>query len=170
MNTSLRPSVFFGSPAKAAGVFLLLAATAVGAQTPAPAAKPAAAAAAKPVATATVYKSPTCGCCAKWNEHMRTSGFAVTSNDEPDMAAVKDKHGVPQKLRSCHTALVGGYVIEGHVPADVIRKLLRERPAVVGIAAPGMPNGSPGMEGPTKDTYQILTFDKTGATTVYATR
>ena len=118
----------------------------------------------------TVYKSASCGCCAKWVDHLRANGFAPSVHDEENMDAIKDEMGVPKHLRSCHTALVGGYVIEGHVPADVIRKLLRERPAVVGIAAPGMPNGSPGMEGPTKDTYQILTFDKTGATTVYATR
>jgi hypothetical protein len=117
-----------------------------------------------------VYKSPTCGCCAKWNEHMKANGFAVTSNDMPDMASIKDKNGVPAPLRSCHTAIVGGYVIEGHVPADVIKKLLRERPQVAGIAVPGMPMGSPGMEGPTKDTYQVVSFDKKGATTVYATR
>jgi hypothetical protein len=118
----------------------------------------------------TVYKSPTCGCCAKRNEHMKANGFAVTSNDMPDMASIKDKNGVPAPLRSCHTAIVGGYVIEGHVPADVIKKLLRERPQVAGIAVPGMPMGSPGMEGPTKDTYQVVSFDKKGATTVYATR
>lgn len=141
---------------------LLLSASSIGAaQTP-----PAAAA---PVA---VYKSATCGCCAKWNDHMRTAGFTVNSTDLPDVAAVKDKHGVPAALRSCHTAIVGGYVIEGHVPADVIKKLLRERPAVVGIAAPGMPTGSPGMEveGRPADSYNVMSFDKSGATKVYASR
>jgi hypothetical protein len=139
---------------------LLLAASSIGAaQTP-----PAAAA---PVA---VYKSATCGCCAKWNDHMRTAGFTVNSTDLPDVAPVKDKHGVPAPLRSCHTAVVGGYVIEGHVPADVIKKLLRERPAVVGIAVPGMPMGSPGMEGPRADSYNVVSFDKSGATKVYASR
>jgi hypothetical protein len=125
-----------------------------------------------PTYPVTVYKSPTCGCCAKWNEHMRANGFAVTSNDLPDVAPLKDQHGVPVQTRSCHTALVGGYIVEGHVPADVIKKLLRERPAVVGIAAPGMPMGSPGMEMPDgrKDTYQIVAFDKQGKTSVYATR
>jgi hypothetical protein len=119
-----------------------------------------------------VYKSATCGCCAKWNDHMKAAGFAVTSTDLPDVTPVKDKNGVPVNARSCHTALVGGYVVEGHVPADVIKKLLRERPAVVGIAAPGMPAGSPGMEMPDgrKDTYQIIAFDKAGKTSVYATR
>ena len=120
----------------------------------------------------TVYKSATCGCCAKWNDHMKAAGFAVTSNDLPDVAPIKDKHGVPPQTRSCHTALVGGYVVEGHVPADVIKKLLRERPAIAGIAAPGMPVGSPGMEMPDgrKDSYQIVAFDKQGKTSVYATR
>jgi hypothetical protein len=116
----------------------------------------------------TVYKSLTCGCCGKWNEHMRTNGFAVTNNDLTDVTPIKDKHGVPTALRSCHTALVGGYIVEGHVPADVIRKLLRERPAIAGIAVPGMPMGSPGMEGPRQDAYDIIAFDKAGKTSVYA--
>jgi hypothetical protein len=142
-------------------VVLLLAASSVGAaaQTPPPAPAPVA-----------VYKSATCGCCAKWNDHMRTAGFTVTSTDLPDVAVVKDKHGVPAPLRSCHTAIVGGYVVEGHVPADVIKKLLRERPNVVGIAVPGMPSGSPGMEGGRVDKYDVVTFDKSGATKVYASR
>jgi len=117
-----------------------------------------------------VYKSATCGCCAKWNDHMRTAGFTVNSTDLHDVAPVKDKHGVPANMRSCHTAVVGGYVIEGHVPADVIKKLLRERPDVVGIAVPGMPMGSPGMEGPRVDSYNVMSFDKSGATKVYASR
>jgi hypothetical protein len=128
-------------------------------QTPAPARTP-----------ITVYKSATCGCCANWNDHLRANGFAVTSHDLPDVNVVKDKHGVPQTLRSCHTALVGRYVVEGHVPADLIRKLMRERPAVAGLAVPGMPMGSHGMEGPRTDRYQVLTFDKAGETTVFATR
>jgi hypothetical protein len=133
---------------------LLLAASSIGAaQTP-----PAAAA---PVA---VYKSATCGCCAKWNDHMRTAGFTVNSTDLPDVAPVKDKHGVPAPLRSCHTAVVGGYVIEGHVPADVIKKLLRERPAIVGVAVPGMPMGSPGMEhDEMKEPYQTVLFGDGGS-------
>jgi hypothetical protein len=119
-----------------------------------------------------VYKSPTCGCCAKWNDHMRAAGFTVTSTDVADVAPTKDQNGVPANLRSCHTALVGGFVVEGHVPADVVRKLLRERPAIAGIAVPGMPAGSPGMEMPDgrKDVYQIVAFDKQGKTSVYATR
>jgi hypothetical protein len=118
----------------------------------------------------TVYKSPTCGCCGKWVEHMRANGFEVTVTDMPDVAPIKDKEGVPTALRSCHTALVGSYAIEGHVPADVVKKLLKEKPAAAGIAVPGMPMGSPGMEGATKDTYNIVLFDKAGKTSVYATR
>jgi hypothetical protein len=120
----------------------------------------------------TVYKSPTCGCCAKWVEHMKASGFDVTVNEMPDVAPIKDKQGVPVNLRSCHTALVGGYAIEGHVPADVIKKLLRERPNALGVAVPGMPMGSPGMEVPSnqKDAYNVMLFDKAGKTTVYASR
>jgi len=141
---------------------LLFAATSIGAaaQTPPPAAGP-----------VSVSKSATCGCCSKWNDHMRTAGFTVNSTDLPDVTPVKDKYGVPAALRSCHTAVVGGYVIEGHVPADVIKKLLRERPAdVVGIAVPGMPMGSPGMEGGRADKYDILSFEKTGKTAVFASR
>ena len=117
---------------------LLLAASSIGAAAQTP---PAAAA---PVA---VYKSATCGCCAKWNDHMRSAGFTVNSTDLPDVAPMKDKHGVPAALRSCHTAIVG-------------------------IATPGMPSGSPGMEVPGGhvDSYNVMSFDKSGATKVYASR
>jgi hypothetical protein len=120
-----------------------------------------------------VFKSPTCGCCAKWNEHMTAAGYAVTSRDLTDMNAVKDEHRVPSSLRSCHTALVSGYVIEGHVPADVVAKLLAERPAgVVGIAVPGMPAGSPGMESADgfKTPYQVMAFTQNGQSRVYASK
>src|SRR5687768_9251637 len=81
-----------------------------------------------------VFKSPTCGCCAKWNEHLKTAGFTVNSTDRTDMTALKDEYKVPSALRSCHTGLVGGYVVEGHVPADIVARLLSEKPAgVVGI-------------------------------------
>jgi hypothetical protein len=125
----------------------------------------------KPVPV-TVYKTATCGCCAKWNDHLRTHGFDVTSNDVEYTAleSIKEKHGVPNKMRSCHTALVGDYVVEGHVPADVIRKLLKEQPKVLGIAVPGMPMGSPGMEGFRKDAYDVLTFDAQGGAAVFASR
>src|SRR4051794_20340468 len=95
----------------------------------------------KAVATphVTVYKTPTCGCCGKWVEHMQASGFAATTTNMDDLATIKAKNRVPSHLQSCHTSLVGGYVIEGHVPAEDIKRLLRERPAIVGLAAPGMP-------------------------------
>ena len=118
----------------------------------------------------TVYKSPTCGCCAKWVEHMKKAGFVVTINDVPNVGQVKMANGVPGQLASCHTALAGGYVIEGHVPADVVQKLLKEKPAVAGIAVPGMPMGSPGMEGGSVDHYDIVAFEKTGKQHVFASR
>jgi hypothetical protein len=120
----------------------------------------------------TVYKSPTCGCCAQWVAHVRAGGFPVTPEDRDDLAPIKRQHGVPSALQSCHTALVDGYVIEGHVPADLIDRLLRERPTIAGIAVPGMPIGSPGMEVPGRapERYQVLTFDATGRTTVFASR
>ena len=94
----------------------------------------------------------------------------MTPVDVDDLAAVKKKHGVPAALEACHTALVDGYVIEGHVPADLIDRLLRERPRVVGLAVPGMPSGSPGMEGGPPEPYNVYTFDKSGKATIYATR
>jgi hypothetical protein len=120
-----------------------------------------------------VFKSPTCGCCAKWNEHMTAAGYTVNSSDRTDMNAIKDEHRIPSNLRSCHTALVSGYVVEGHVPADVVARLVAERPAgVIGIAVPGMPAGSPGMESPDgfKTPYQVLAFTKDGQSRVYATK
>ena len=116
----------------------------------------------------TVYKSPTCGCCNAWVDHLRESGFQVETVDEMNMDPIKAKHGVGQHLASCHTATVGGYVVEGHVPAEDIRRLLRERPEVTGLAVPGMPMGSPGMEGPRKDPYDVLAFDKQGKMQVFA--
>jgi hypothetical protein len=145
---------------RVAAALLLAAGVSIGAtQTPA-----------KPTFPITVYKSATCGCCAKWNDHLRASGFTVTNHDLPDVTAVKEQHGVPSALRSCHTALVGGYIVEGHVPSDLIKKMLRERPNVEGIAVPGMPMGSPGMEGSRNDPYDVLTFDRQGRTTVFARR
>jgi hypothetical protein len=118
-----------------------------------------------------VYKSPTCGCCTKWVEHVQAAGFQVEVHDTADVTPVKNEHGLPQHLASCHTALVDGYVIEGHVPADVIRRLLSERPQVTGIAVPGMPAGSPGMEmGSRKDPYDIIAFARDGKVSVYETR
>ena len=120
----------------------------------------------------TVYKSPTCGCCAEWVAHLRRHGFRVKTEDLADLQPIKTRHGVPAALQSCHTALVDGFVVEGHVPADLIDRLLHERPRVVGIAVPGMPIGSPGMEVPGRpaDRYRVVTFDRSGQTRVFATR
>lgn len=118
----------------------------------------------------TVYKSPTCGCCTAWVTHVKRAGFRVEIRDTANVQPVKDRWGVPPDLTSCHTALVDGYVIEGHVPADLIQRLLQERPAVVGIATPGMPIGSPGMEGGEAEPYDVVTFDKEGRTALFARR
>lgn len=119
----------------------------------------------------TVYKTPTCGCCGKWVDHMRQNGFNPTVNDLPNLAAVKQSAGVPGNLQSCHTSTIEGYAIEGHVPADVVRQLLKEKPKVAGIAVPGMPIGSPGMEQPGRtDKYNIVAFGKDGTQKVYASR
>ncbi|HWC04868.1 MAG TPA: DUF411 domain-containing protein [Methylomirabilota bacterium] len=120
----------------------------------------------------TVYKSPTCGCCTEWVAHLRRHGFPVTAEDVAELGPVKARHGVPAALQSCHTALVAGYVVEGHVPADLVERLLRERPKILGVAVPGMPVGSPGMEVPGRpaDRYQVLTFDRGGKTGVFAAR
>jgi hypothetical protein len=117
-----------------------------------------------------VTKDPTCGCCAGWVDHLRASGFAADVIETAEINRVKVRLGVPQGLASCHTAEVGGYVVEGHVPADAIKRLLAERPAAKGLAVPGMPVGSPGMEGGKPEPYEVLTFDKHGKTTVYAKR
>ncbi len=119
--------------------------------------------------TVTVYKSPTCGCCSGWVEHMQAAGFQVQAHDVADVSPVKRQHGLPARLASCHTALVDGYVIEGHVPASDIRRLLAERPDVAGLAVPGMPMGSPGMEFGAPVPYDVLTFRRDGATSVFAT-
>ena len=117
-----------------------------------------------------VYKDPTCGCCGFWVAHMRAQGFTASVTDSPDIDAVKTKYRVPSQLRSCHTTVVGGYVIEGHVPAADVKRLLKERPTVVGLTVPGMIVGSPGMEGPNGRPYDVLTFDAAGKTTVYSTQ
>lgn len=106
----------------------------------------------------TVYKSATCGCCGKWIDHMQDAGFKVTAHNRQDMNQIKVDHGVAYELRSCHTAVVEGYVVEGHVPAGDIQRLLKERPAVDGLAVPGMPAGSPGMEGDHVDPYDVIAF------------
>ena len=114
-----------------------------------------------------VYKAPTCGCCGKWAEHLRANDFAVEVAEVSDIADYSRRHGVPSKLRGCHTAVVEGYTIEGHVPATDIQRLLRERPEAKGLAAPGMPVGSPGMEGGRRQVYSVLLFDADGKTSVF---
>lgn len=117
----------------------------------------------------TVYKTASCGCCGAWVEHLRAAGFTAEVHDVADLSAVKAQLGVPAPLASCHTATVGGYVIEGHVPAADIRRLLGQRPAGAGLAVPGMPAGSPGMEsGDRRDPYQVLLWDAGLAPTVFA--
>ncbi|PWB41266.1 MAG: metal-binding protein [Rhodocyclales bacterium] len=114
------------------------------------------------------HKDPNCGCCSAWAEHLEANGFKVKTVAERDMQAIKRRFAVPQRLTSCHTARVGGYVIEGHVPASAIKRLLRERPAVSGLAVPGMPLGSPGMEVPGKrDPYDVVSFDGAGGSRVF---
>jgi hypothetical protein len=118
--------------------------------------------------TVLVYKTPACGCCNGWVEHMRAAGFTVDTRDVNDIMSVKQDGGVPVSMSSCHTSLVDGYVVEGHVPADQVRRLLAERPEIAGIAAPGMPSGSPGMEGPNAQPYEILSFTRSGEAAVFA--
>jgi len=116
-----------------------------------------------------MYKPPTCDCCTGWAEHLRQDGFTVVINKREDMEAIKTKFGVTKKLASCHTAIVDGYVIEGHVPAADVDRLLKERPDIVGLTAPGMPMKSPGMQavGLQPQGYTVLAFDKDGNTTVF---
>jgi hypothetical protein len=104
--------------------------------------------------------------------HLRASGYPVKEENVPDVTPIKRRYGVPKQLAACHTAVVEGYVIEGHVPADLIDRLLRERPSAAGLAVPGMPAGSPGMDSPgqTSEPYQVLIFDRSGKTAVFATR
>lgn len=117
----------------------------------------------------TMFKDPNCGCCGKWADHMRANGFQVKEIATREMGAVKRQAGVPQALGSCHTARVGGYIVEGHVPAADVKRMLAEKPAIAGLSAPGMPMGSPGMEGPyPADRYDVVSFDKAGNTTVFA--
>ncbi len=116
-----------------------------------------------------VYRSPTCGCCGKWVKHLQGNHFKIKDVVRDDMQAVKEKYGVPRNLASCHTAIVDGYIIEGHVPAGDIRKLLKIKPQISGVAVPGMPGGTPGMEmGGRKDAYQVVSFDKEGSHKVFS--
>jgi len=124
------------------------------------------ASAAKPAAS--VFKLVGCGCCDLWAQHLRNNGFAVSVQALPDLAPVRKKYGIPGDFDTCHTALVEGYAIEGHVPAADIHRLLKSKLKVAGLAVPGMPAGSPGMEGSRRDPYDVLAFDRSGATQIYA--
>jgi len=118
--------------------------------------------------TITVYKDASCGCCKSWIEHLIKHGYRVDAKDSDDMTEIKRSLGVPEALTSCHTAVVNGYLIEGHVPAADIARLLKTKPKVAGLAVPGMPMGSPGMEGPRTQKYDVLSFDKAGKTKIFA--
>lgn len=110
-----------------------------------------------------VFKTRTCGCCSKWVEHMKASGFSVKVSEVPSTAEYRRKYGVPDRLQSCHTAVVNGYAIEGHVPAADVHRLLKSRSKVKGLAVPGMPVGSPGMEqGTGAQAYSVVSFDERG--------
>lgn len=118
---------------------------------------------------ATLYKSPQCGCCEEYADHLRGNGFDVTVKATNDLATISDKAGIPEHLAGCHTTFVDGYVVAGHVPAAIVRQLLSERPPIAGITLPGMPAGSPGMSGVKTDPFVIYALPKKGgAPTVYA--
>jgi hypothetical protein len=119
--------------------------------------------------TIDVYKTPTCGCCSKWVDHLKAAGFTVKTTDLDNLDDIKAKYGVPTDLGSCHTAVADGYVIEGHVPAADVSRMLKERPQIAGIAVPAMPAGSPGMEVPSGrvQPYRVIAFEKNGKTSVY---
>lgn len=144
--------------------------SAAGATTAVPAAANATPAASPPAATyaMTVYKQPTCGCCSKWEDHMRANGFVITSVPVSDLDAVKREHSIAPQFQSCHTGIVDGYIVEGHVPAADVRRLLTEKPKIRGIAAPGMPRGSPGMEGVFRDAYEVVTLEASGSSQLFA--
>ncbi len=117
-----------------------------------------------------MYKTPACGCCELWAVHLENNGFSVKRENLNDLTQKKMQHGIPPHLSSCHTAVVDGYVVEGHVPADVVHRMLRDRPDIRGLSVPGMPIGSPGMEGPNPQPYEVLALMKNGSTEVFATR
>jgi hypothetical protein len=119
-------------------------------------------------ADVTVYKSPWCGCCAQWIGHMRSHGHAVAVHDMEDLDTIKKMSGIPEALQSCHTAFVAGYVLEGHVPAEDVARLLAERPKARGLAVPDMPGGSPGMESAEAEPYEVLLFQADGGAQVYS--
>jgi hypothetical protein len=117
-----------------------------------------------------VFKNPSCGCCSAWVDHMKAAGFAVNVTEVDDNSVARRKYGLPDRFGSCHTAVVAGYVVEGHVPANDVKKLLAMKPVAIGLAVPGMPVGSPGMEmGSRKDPYQVLLVATDGRECVFAT-
>lgn len=118
--------------------------------------------------TVTVYKSPTCGCCNGWIDYLRDEGFSVEAIDLQNLDSIKQQHGVTPELQSCHTALVDGYVVEGHVPVNDIRRLLKEKPDIKGLTAPGMPAMSPGMASLVPKNYDVLSFDDDGEIKIYS--
>lgn len=119
--------------------------------------------------TVTVFKDPNCGCCKEWVTHLRKHAFTVVSRDTSDVSGIKGTARVPRQLHSCHTAFVNGYVVEGHVPAADIQRMLKDKPKIAGIAVPGMPAGSPGMEVPGRvDRYEVIAFTRDGRTSVFA--
>jgi hypothetical protein len=144
---------------RTATILLLAAIAPVAAQTPKKAA---------PATDGTVWVSPSCGCCSKWVDYMIAAGFTLKKEVTADLQSVPARKRVPEAMRSCHTAQIGQYLVEGHIPADVVRKLLKEKPQVVGIAAPGMPMGSPGMEGPNAQPYTVIAFRADGSTYDFA--
>lgn len=115
-----------------------------------------------------MYQNPACGCCGEWAKHMEREGFEVEIQKTAELNRIKEREGITAETAACHTAIVDGYVVEGHVPVRDVKRLLLERPDVLGITVPGMPAGSPGMEGPRSDSFDVLTFDKDGKTAVYA--
>ena len=116
-----------------------------------------------------VHKSPTCGCCGAWVEHMQAAGFEVRVHEVENTAVARQRYGMPERFGSCHTAVVAGYVVEGHVPASEVKRLLSLKPRAIGLAVPGMPLGSPGMEmGPRVDPYAVLLVDPAGRESVFA--
>jgi len=118
----------------------------------------------------TVYKSPTCGCCKEWIKYVETNGFSCKVIERDDLAPIKRQLGVPRNMESCHTAIVGRYLVEGHVPADLIKEVLAKQPAILGLAVPGMVVGSPGMETGPAQPYKVMAFTKDGTSRVYASR
>jgi len=126
---------------------------------------PLAASAAQPVIE--VYKSESCGCCKEWVKHLEANGFQVKAQNVANPSDYREKFGIPNEYGSCHTGRVGGYALEGHVPASEIKRLLREQPKARGLAVPAMPMGSPGMEGPRKDPYDVLLVKDGGKASVY---